>query len=250
MAMAESRLRAEIFPMPYEGVMRLRHKIAGRDPLFPSANSYAQERGGGIYDAVVTEIGYTPDIYSMTAGCVRSICEVLDICGGSNALEMGAGISTLSTARYFRDRADGGGRVTSLEQDAEHAGRVRGWLADLDVSDRASVMLAPLTPCKVGEVDTATFDAKALASEMDAAGPFDLLVIDGPKAGGAGGNPHSRFPVPIMFRQWMADGALLLLDDAFRDMEMVAIKSWVEQDLIAPIGFSVEGKGFFAGRFR
>lgn len=242
-------IRERIATLRYDDLMGMRRKLGKPDPFFPNKKEFWKaETGGEVYDNVVNTIGYQPDVYSMTAGCVRTILELMDIAGARRVLELGAGISTLCTAKYLSDHGTEGAEIFSVEQDGDHADRVGTWLSDMTIDKIASVHCVSMASCNIDTLKTATYDINQISEALDQRDPFDLLVIDGPKSGGSGGVPHSRLPTVPLLKKWMRPGALVVLDDSFRDMEITAVEVWVNNKLVEPVGYSIEGKGLFIGR--
>jgi len=246
---ADTRIAERLAPLAFSQILRLRRKLTGGNPLFPTRQDFwKEEEGGHHYDTVAQAIGYEPDVYSMTAGCIRTILELLEITGSTRVLELGAGISTVTIAHYLAATGRDSCEIFTLEEDATHLARVGEWLAGLGLAEIAVLNTVPLTDCRVGEQQTASYRVAEVEQALNAREPFEVMVIDGPKSGGPGGRPFARLPTLPQLAKWLAPGALVVLDDGFRDMELKTVQTWVEQDWVVPLGYSVEGKGLFIGR--
>jgi len=135
-------------------------------------------------------------------------------------VECGSGTSTLWIALALR--RNGSGRVVSLEHSEEFAASTRELLERHGLSDWAQVLTAPLVP-----VETARGTFPWYEIDPASLGPIDLLFIDGPPA--ATGK-HARYPaLPVLGGQ-LAQGAVVVLDDAGRDDEREVLKRWLAED--------------------
>lgn len=134
-------------------------------------------------------------------------------------VEAGSGVSTLVHA--YALRKNGGGRVVSLDHDRAYAARTREELVALGLDDRAEVIDAPLVPQRVGD---GTMLWYALDGLPDA--PIDLLLVDGPPVAL---QPLSRYPAIPLLLDRLADGALVVLDDADRPSERAVVERWLRE---------------------
>lgn len=132
-------------------------------------------------------------------------------------VECSSGVSTLVLARCMQ--INGGGKVYSLEHDAQYAEQTRAQLARLGLSEFADVLLAPLRKVPIGAVLFPWYTIDVLPRMA----PIDLLVIDGPpRAVGA----LARYPAgPILFHR-LAPNAAVFLDDAGRADEIAILSRW------------------------
>ena len=133
-----------------------------------------------------------------------------------NVLEIGAGSSSLVIARTLE--LQGGGRLTSIEQNpkwcAEPWAEVKR-TRDVD----AEMIVAQPRPMltRFGPV----YGFAAAARSIAARGPFDFVLVDAPQAyfGRDGALP--------LVRPHLSDGALIVLDDAGREMERWTLFRWL-----------------------
>ncbi|WP_049566864.1 glycosyltransferase [Streptomyces sp. SBT349] len=125
-------------------------------------------------------------------------------------LEAGSGSSTVLLAEYARDT---GARVISLEHQARYRDATAALLAERGLAEHVDLRLAPLRRGPNGPwYDTALPDGVGLA------------LIDGPPEGDGG-----RAAAYTALAPHMADGGLILLDDAGRPGERAALATWQRQ---------------------
>ena len=168
-------------------------------------------------DAVVTPVlpdGSSPWPISVDLGLLlgRLVAEH----DRRSVLEFGAGRSSLVVATAMA--AQGGGTLTSLEQDvtwcAELWTQVEAVGADVDAE------LAPVTP-RLGWSPIGLHHRYEVHDLLTRRGPFDLVVVDAPQYWfGRGG------ALPTV-RPHLTDGALVVLDDAARKGERWALYRWL-----------------------
>ncbi|THF63647.1 class I SAM-dependent methyltransferase [Pseudothauera nasutitermitis] len=133
-------------------------------------------------------------------------------------VECGAGSSTVVLA--YCCRANGQGRVFSLEHDPRHARRVRRLLAAHGLDRWAWVVDAPLQADTEGGAPWYALDALELAE------PIDLLVIDGPPAAiGA----LARYPALPRLHGQLSARCHVFLDDAARPDERAVVRRWLAE---------------------
>ncbi len=128
-------------------------------------------------------------------------------------LEFGSGVTTRVFAMWAADDADR--RVLSLEQDAAQAAALRSALKESGMAGQTQVIHAPVGPDGSYCID--------LHSLSTAAGSqaFDFVFIDGPA-----GPPGCRLNTLPRVTPLCSDGAVWLLDDAFRDGELEILDAW------------------------
>lgn len=129
----------------------------------------------------------------------------------AQVVELGAGASTLVTARALQ--RNGGGALTSFDQHHDFVDAVRGWLGDHGLA--AEVRHAPLVP--------ADAPWPALWYRLDhLPDRIDLLLIDGP--------PWTLHPLVRGSAERLFDriavGGAVMLDDAARPGERMVARRW------------------------
>ena len=140
--------------------------------------------------------------------------------------ECSSGSSTLVLARCLQ-RLGNGGRVVSLEHDANYAAATRELLVRHGVAEHATVLHAPLRP--LGATEAVGGHAAPWYSTADnAAWPhaIEMLVIDGPP--GHDGE-RDRYPALPVLAEHLAPHCSVFLDDAARADERWAVQQWRRQ---------------------
>lgn len=150
---------------------------------------------------------------------LRYLFEAARAPGVRHVLECGSGVSTLVLA--YGLRAQGSGRVVALEHLAEYAELTRTALRDHQLEDWAEVRLAPLTPVELAEESWPWYHLDAVP-----AGPFDLILVDGPPGET---RAHARFPALPLLYDRLAPGGRVILDDYAREDERRLAEMWSEQ---------------------
>ena len=153
--------------------------------------------------------------------------------------ECGCGRSTVVIARALREL--GRGEVHSLEHDPAWAQLCRVQLAAEGLSEVAKVIEAPLGPHALAQPGCGWYAGWAVA-QLPASG-IELLLVDGPPAGDAE-LERSRYPALPALAGRLADGAVVVLDDAGRAGERWVLERWeselsVQFDRREPEGMAV-----------
>jgi predicted O-methyltransferase YrrM len=135
-------------------------------------------------------------------------------------VELGSGVSTIVLARLARQL---GGRIWAVEHHPGWAGWVRRAIERDGLGEVATVVNAPLEPHPLAR-DGAPWYAATALDELPAAG-IELLLVDGPPGYGEG-MAASRYPALPVLGERLADGALVVLDDAAREAESEILDAW------------------------
>jgi hypothetical protein len=144
--------------------------------------------------------------------------------GRDVAVECGSGRSTIVIARSLRER--GAGSLHSLEHDPAWAQLTRSRLAAEGLAEIATVVEAPLGPHPLAPEGCGWYAPWALrALPADGVG---LLLVDGPPAGEPA-IERSRFPAVPALAGRLADGAIVVLDDAARNGEQWVAERWCDE---------------------
>jgi hypothetical protein len=152
---------------------------------------------------------WTP--YSMRPSVIVAVLSDIVINRRDLIVECGSGNSTVYTARLLERR--GTGRIVSLDDDGDWAGRTRELLAAEGLSDRAEVVHAPL---RAGWYDTA-----AIPELSD----IGLLVVDGPPAN-TPQTAQNRAGAVGYFESRLAVDATVILDDMRRREQAAELEMW------------------------
>ena len=132
-------------------------------------------------------------------------------------VELGSGVSTLIIAAALR--ANGAGRLVSVDADQDYAAKTREQLQQHALSDWAEIRLATLQPMEFEGTTRPWYDSAVFAELKD----VDMLLIDGPPTLL---RPDIRYPALPFFWKRLSPGAIVLLDDAARPAERMIAKTW------------------------
>jgi len=145
-------------------------------------------------------------------------------------MELGSGSSTVLFAAALR--ANGGGRIISVEHDGEHVERTRTMLRHADLLDRVELVHAPLVDVALTGRTFQWYDLGAkLATLVE---KVDFLFVDGPPGKV---QALSRFPALPMLASHLSLRALVVVDDGAREDEIEMVKRWRELE-----GFNFESE--------
>jgi hypothetical protein len=141
--------------------------------------------------------------------------------GPRTVVECGCGRSTVVIARALRNL--GGGELHSLEHDPAWAQLCRAQLAAEALTDIATVVEAPLERHPLARPGCGWYAGWAL-SQLPESG-VELLLVDGPPAGQPA-IESSRYPALPALAARLAEGAVVILDDAGRAGERRVLERW------------------------
>jgi predicted O-methyltransferase YrrM len=135
-------------------------------------------------------------------------------------VELGSGVSSIVHAYALAKL--GQGKVWSLDHERDFAEKTRQSLVAHGVAHYVEVIDAPLIPHQIGGEIYLWYNLTGLPHDLN----IDMLVIDGPPN-------HSgrlaRYPALPLLRDRLADGALIVLDDAARTSERRAVERWLAE---------------------
>lgn len=135
-------------------------------------------------------------------------------------LELGSGASTVIVAAALEQ--NGGGRLISIDQDADYAAQTRAAVERHGLSRTAQVVHSPLTEASVDGETWLWYDMQTIPS----ADPIDLLIVDGPHREL---QKMARYPaIPLLIGRLSAQ-AVIVLDDAERKDERLAVQRWTSE---------------------
>jgi hypothetical protein len=165
--------------------------------------------------------GYLPwSEGSMSPAGLAAVANEVSYAERRTIVELGSGVSTILLARLARQL---GGRIWALEHHPGWAGWVRRALERDGLGDVATVLDAPLEPHPAA-IDGAPWYAPGALAELPGSG-VELLLVDGPPGYGEG-MARSRYPALPVLRERLAEGAIVVLDDAQRDGEGEILDAW------------------------
>jgi predicted O-methyltransferase YrrM len=134
-------------------------------------------------------------------------------------VELGSGTSTVWLAYALEQY---GGKLVSLDHDADYARQTRTMLAAHGLNAVAEVRDAPLSGLTVNNKTYQWYDAEQLTDLRS----IDLLLVDGPPAATG---PDARYPALSVLAERLAGTATVVLDDANREDERDAVRRWTEE---------------------
>lgn len=142
---------------------------------------------------------------------LHRIVDAIEELRPQTVVELGAGASSLVCAKALQ--LNGGGALFSFDQHAPFVSATSQWLLDFGVS--AEIRHAPLG-ARIGDWPGAWYELPELPSSID------LLIIDGPPWAV---HPFVRGAAECLFDR-LADGGVVLLDDAARPGERIVAHRW------------------------
>ena len=146
-----------------------------------------------------------------------------DICLNNrvNAIEFGAGVSTLFVAETF---ARNGGLLVSVDHDLNWIRKVESWLPR-DAVSHVRFVHAPLRSCTYLNEQVMWYATEALSEIVLQHSPFDLVVVDGPPAY-MQQRCLNRGPALSFLEPHIRRDATIVLDDINRVGEKMIAQDW------------------------
>jgi predicted O-methyltransferase YrrM len=141
-------------------------------------------------------------------------------------MELGSGSSTVLFAAA--QRANGSGRVISVEHDSAHAKHTIELLEQAGLADHVELVLVPLVDLPLDRRIFQWYDLRSLLRTFS--DKIDFLFVDGPPGKV---QSLSRYPaLPILARH-LAPRATVVVDDGAREDEVRMVEMWRELDDVA-----------------
>jgi predicted O-methyltransferase YrrM len=178
--------------------------------LAPLASHYIPWSGGAIRPSALVYV--LNDIAVQGRRCV---------------LELEGGVSTLFIARLLHQQ---GGRLTTVEQDAEWADWLERRLEFEGLTHVTQICRAPLEQHPLS-MDQCSWYADSAMDSLKSS-TYDFLLVDGPSAG-APELSMSRYPAVPYFIDQLEAHATICLDDAQRPGEQAILRAWEDQPRLA-----------------
>ncbi|MFZ1332631.1 MAG: class I SAM-dependent methyltransferase [Flavobacteriales bacterium] len=135
-------------------------------------------------------------------------------------VEASSGTSTIVIA-YAMKRL-GKGHVIALEHDADYAERTRKNIASHGLSDRATVVLAPLVMQECMGKQFEWYDL----SKLQLSGTIDMVLVDGPPDTI---RPMARYPAVPLLAKYFSANTSVFLDDGGREDERRTAELWASE---------------------
>ncbi len=158
-------------------------------------------------------------------------------------VQFGSGMSTIVLAHLALRGDIGGVEVISVEQDPAEAERVGQLLADRGLLELVRIVVAPLADVEMRGVRMRCYDQAIVDAALCGRSP-GLILIDGPSRADGG----NRFPTLLMVQPHLRHQAVFLLNDAWRDIELVIAERWGQCPGVYLDGIAAAGKGALLGR--
>jgi predicted O-methyltransferase YrrM len=156
-------------------------------------------------------------------------------------LEFGSGVSTVLLAALARDLPDA--VVVSIDQSPEFSAKTRELLRARDLDALVTLLTFPPRDQVIEGYSTNCYAIDETLAASLRGRPVDLVLIDGP-AGSAG----ARFGTVPLVAEHLADGAALILDDAYRDGELEVADRWARLPYVRVDGIVPVEKGVLLAR--
>lgn len=241
--------------MPLAEVLALRRRLpTGGNPLFPRLPATPADRAmldGDAAFARLPDHAFTP--YSMEPATLAVLKAMVSAVRPRLVVEFGSGISTVVLAAHLAALAGDGEppHLVSIDQSETFAAATRDLLDRAGVAGLVTLLVAEPAEMTVHGRHTRCYglDAARLAETL-AGRSVNLVVIDGPVAGGPDGDAAARFATVPLLRSVAAPGAPFVLDDALRDGELEIARVWAALPYVEIHGLKAVGKGLLVGRFR
>lgn len=147
--------------------------------------------------------------FSMYPDLISIILEHIEKTKPQLVVEFGSGMSTIFIGELLKRQ---GGRLISIEHDAEYARAQQQSLKKFEIEDFVDLRVAPIS-----EKRHAPFNLPWYQSDiLDDIDTVDLVIVDGPPM--AIGD-EVRYPGVAMFADRLSPGGAIILDDADRPGE-------------------------------
>lgn len=134
-------------------------------------------------------------------------------------VECGSGVSTVVIAYALAQNEKG--QVVALEHLAPYRDQTEKWLRDHELTEQASVILAPLVPVTIGNQTWDWYSTEDLPE-----GPIGVLFVDGPPEATG---PTARFPALPLLENRTTSDTVVILDDSDRQDEREIVQRWTTE---------------------
>jgi hypothetical protein len=236
-------------PVPVWLLVCLRRIVPAEDALLPTRKERTGRASTLRNPFLASELGSLElGDWSLSPSTIDFIEAVVREGRPRLILEFGSGVSTACFARFMQESYPDARRVLvlAIEEDAEQARATRARLAALGLADLASVVVAPIGNLRVGDREVRCYQLPSLRQlrEMVDSTKAELVVVDGPTLGSGG----TRDATLVVANELIAEGAVVLLDDARRDAELRVAKVWRRLPGVEIGGVHLVGKGLLEAR--
>jgi predicted O-methyltransferase YrrM len=187
-----------------------------------------------LHDRTMGDIGLTVDTINFLEKKIKQEKPRLMV-------EYGSGISTVCFSFFMREifGTDNNMHVVSIEQSENYAREINALLSSLNLHKNVLVLHSNLVEQEINGLATFCYDLKnSVIRSTLGSDSVDFVVIDGP----SGGHMNRYGTLPLI-KEHLHKGALIFLDDAFRDWELEVAQLWKDLDWISMRGIHNIGKG-------
>jgi predicted O-methyltransferase YrrM len=218
-------------------VQRLREEVAALRAFIGAQGDWEQNRLRATISSTVNMIGLLPHLkiegvlpsfshqgFEITGELAAFLFHLVRRQRPRLIFELGSGSSTILFAAAAR--ANGHGRVVSVEHDPVHRDRTAQFLHDAELTDWVTLIETPLTEQEVGGRRSRWYDVAPVLRGLGE--KIDIVFVDGPPGKL---QPLSRYPALPVLAPHLAAHATILVDDGARDDEMRMIELWRELDI-------------------
>jgi hypothetical protein len=139
----------------------------------------------------------------------------------STVVELGGGISTFYISRLLKKQ---GGRLLVFEHDEQWANILIKNLAEQNLLEVVSVVIAPLSKIELDNYVGDWYDLEIVKKKLEGT-CVDLVLVDGPPAY-TQKIAKSRYPAAIILREYLSLDYTIVLDDINREGEQYIVKMW------------------------
>ena len=155
--------------------------------------------------------------WEITPNLARVLCELDARYQPTTVVDLGSGTSTVLMAMLLSKRE--GTRLVSVDHDPVWYAKTLELLDLAGVGSVAELRFAPLEELIIGDESFEWYEQSAFDDLVD----IDLILVDGPP-GSIG--PLARFPAGPVLTPRTRAGAIFVLDDTIRDLELEIMTRW------------------------
>lgn len=247
--------------IPFGELLSLHQRIGNPNHgLFPITSFAKKHMDELLADPVMQAVkdDYTYTAWSMEPDSVTFLKKVIEMYKPRVVLELGSGISTpILSAKLkdvWKDDKDKPVYVT-IDQSDDYLAQTLVLVEKAGTKDITRPLIFPITYYRVGgknekgEDNTLAcydFNEEKLFEATGGLRP-DMIIVDGPTGGGAGGFPFARMLTAPILSMYAKPNALFCMDDAYRNTEIREALNWLESRTMNIIGVKAVGKGLLMG---
>ncbi len=136
-----------------------------------------------------------------------------------NVVEIGSGSSTVWIAHFVSQYE---GQILSLDHSDHYAEQTRSMLNEFGLTGTAKVQLAELQSTDIGGSQYQWYSTDCLQKLQPS---VDMVIVDGPPRSTG---KDARYPAIPLLTEFLADGAIIVMDDFQRKDEQHIVSMWME----------------------